>query len=146
MNECVNLMADAMRAASQGDVRVPPRMMMRSADGSGVFALMPGASADPRTYGAKILSIHETNPEKGLPTIQGFVTLFDHDSGTPLAIIEGAELTAIRTAAASGMATKYLARDNVSSHGIFGTGVQARTHIDAIAVARPISRVVIWGP
>lgn len=145
MKECVELMANAMKAASSGDVRVPPRMMMRSADGKNVFALMPGASADPCTFGAKILSIHASNPTRGLPAIQGFVVLFDHDSGAPIAIIEGAEVTGIRTAAASGMATKFLARADAKSHGIFGTGVQARTHIDAIAVARPVKKTVIWG-
>lgn len=145
MSECVDLMADAMKAASAGDVLVPPRIFMPLIDDSGGFGLMPGSASDPKTYGAKIISLHEDNPAAGRPMIQGFVTLFDHDTGAPVAIIEGGEITGIRTAAASGMATRLLARKNAATHGIFGTGVQAVTHIDAIAVARPGVETVIWG-
>ena len=145
MNECVDLMAGAMRAASAGEVHVPPRTFMPLVDGSGAFGLMPGSAADPKVYGAKIISLHEDNPATGRPMIQGFVTLFDHNTGTPVAIIEGAEITAIRTAAASGLATRILAREDARTHGIFGTGVQAITHIEAIAVARPITETLVWG-
>ena len=145
MNECVDLMAGAMRAASAGEVHVPPRTFMPLVDGSGAFGLMPGSAADPKVYGAKIISLHEDNPAAGRPMIQGFVTLFDHNTGTPVAIIEGAEITAIRTAAASGLATRILAREDARTHGIFGTGVQAITHIEAIAVARPITETLVWG-
>lgn len=145
MNECVDLMADAMRAASAGEVLVPPRIIMPLIDDSGAFGLMPGSASDPRVYGAKIISLHEDNPTAGRPMIQGFITLFDHVTGTPLAIVEGAEVTAIRTAAASGLATRLLARENARTHGIFGTGVQAVTHLDAIAIARPGVETIIWG-
>lgn len=145
MSECVDLMADAMKAASAGDVLVPPRIFMPLIDDSGGFGLMPGSASDPKTYGAKIISLHEDNPAAGRPMIQGFVTLFDHNTGAPVAIIEGGEVTGIRTAAASGMATRLLAREDASSHGIFGTGVQATTHLTAIAVARPGVETVIWG-
>ena len=145
MHECVDLMAAAMQAASAGDVRVPPRLFMSLFDESGSFGLMPGSAAKPKVYGAKIISLHENNPAAGRPMIQGFVTLFDHETGEPIAIIEGAEVTAIRTAAASGLATRLLARKDASTHGILGTGVQAITHIDAIAVARNVTETVIWG-
>ena len=145
MDECVDVMAAAMQAASAGKVGVPPRLIMPLIDGSAHFALMPGSSSEPRVYGAKVISLHTTNPAHGRPAVQGFVTLFDHVTGKPVAIIEGGELTAIRTAAASGLATRHLARTGAHTHGIFGTGVQAITHIDAIAVARPITEVLIWG-
>ena len=145
MSECVDAMAEAMRSASAGTVKVPPRLFMPLFDDSAALGLMPGSASHPEIYGAKIISLHPKNPARNRPLIQGFVTLFDHDSGAPLAIVEGAELTAIRTAAASGLATRCLARSDARSHGIFGTGVQADTHIDAIASVRPIEKVLIWG-
>ena len=145
MSECIDVMAQAMRAASAGEVRVPPRFFLSLYDDSATMGLMPGSVRDPKIYGAKIASLHYENPAKGLPAIQGFVTLFDHDTGTPIAIIEGAEITAIRTAAASGMATRYLAHEDANTHGVFGTSVQAVSHIEAIAAARPIAETVVWG-
>ena len=145
MDECIEAMALAMAAASAGDIKVPLRSMMPLIDDSAHFALMPGSTAQPPVYGAKILSLHPANSAAGRPVIQGFVTLFDHHTGSPLAIIEGATLTAIRTAAASGLATRCLAQAQACTHGVFGTGVQAVTHIEAIAAVRAIERVVIWG-
>ena len=144
MRECVEVMEAAMGAASGGTVAVPPRLIMPLIDGSGFLALMPGSSAELASYGAKIISLHPANPQRGLPAIQGFVTLFDHTSGAPVAIIEGAELTGIRTAAASGLATRLLAREDVQSCGIFGAGVQAVTHIDAMLAVRPIQQFLVW--
>lgn len=118
---------------------------MPLADDSGSFGLMPGSLLEPPVYGAKVLSLHPDNPSRGLPMIQGFVVLFDHSNGELKALIEGAEVTAIRTAAASGLATRELARRSSSTHGVFGTGVQAATHIDAIAAVRPIEKVLVWG-
>jgi len=145
MAACIDAMAEAMRAASSGAVSMPPRLFTPLADGSGSLGLMPGSTLDPPYFGAKVISLRFDNPSKGLPTVQGYVSLFDHDTGRPLALIEGSSVTAIRTAAASGLATRELARQDACSHGIFGTGVQAVTHIDAIACVRNISRVVVWG-
>lgn len=145
MDECIDVMVPAMIAASSGTVSIPPRMITPLIDNSGFFALMPGSSADLATYGAKVVSLHPQNPAKGLPAIQGFVTLFDHHSGAPVAIIEGAEVTGIRTAAASGLATRLLAREDATTCAIFGTGVQAVTHIDAMSAVRPLTEVLIWG-
>ncbi len=145
MAECIDIMAAAMQAASAGQVHMPPRTFMSLYDDSATFGLMPGSVRDPKVYGAKIASLHYDNPKSGLPAIQGFVTLFDHETGTPLAIIEGAEVTALRTGAASGMATQTLARDDACTHGIFGSSVQAVSHIEAISAARPITETVIWG-
>jgi len=145
MRECIDVMERAMRAASSGELLVPLRTIMPLVDDSAHFALMPGSAIEPPVYGAKIVSLHDANAARGLPVIQGFVCLFDHASGTPLAILEGATITAIRTAAASGLATRLLARPDARSHGVLGTGVQASTHIDAVACARSLDTVVIWG-
>jgi ornithine cyclodeaminase len=145
MAACIEAMADAMRAASGGAVSMPPRLFAPLADDSGSFGLMPGSTLDPPFFGAKIISLRPGNPARGLPAVQGYVSLFDHETGRPIALMEGASITAIRTAAASGLATRELAPGDASSHGIFGTGVQAVTHIDAIACVRDVSRVVVWG-
>jgi ornithine cyclodeaminase len=138
-------MADAMRAASDDAVSMPLRLFTPLADDSGSLGLMPGSALEPPFFGAKVISLRFDNPAQGLPTVQGYVSLFDHDTGTPVALIEGSSVTAIRTAAASGLATRELARQDARSHGVFGTGVQAVTHIDAVACVREIDRVVVWG-
>ncbi len=143
MATCIDVMADAMKAASTGGVESPARLFTPLIDGSGTLALMPGSIAEPGIFGAKIISILGDNLARELSVIQGFITLFDHGTGTPIALIEGSSVTAIRTAAASGLATKLLAHDAAKTHGIFGTGVQAASHIDAIAAARPNLRDVI---
>ena len=145
MAACIDVMADAMRAASSGAVSMPPRLFTPLADGSGSLGLMPGSTLEPPFFGAKVISLCYDNPAKGLPTVQGYVSLFDHATGRPVALLEGASITAIRTAAASGLATRELARKDAATHGIFGTGVQAVTHIDAIACVREMSRVLVWG-
>lgn len=145
MAACIDAMADAMRAASSGAVSMPLRLFTPLADGSGSLGLMPGSTLDPPFFGAKVISLRFDNPAKGLPTVQGYVSLFDHDTGTPVALIEGSSVTAIRTAAASGLATRELARHDARTHGVFGTGVQAVTHIDAVSCVRDIGRVIVWG-
>ncbi len=145
MKECIDAMDMAMRAASGGSVTTPPRLIMPLFDQSAYFGLMPGSARSPNVYGAKVVSLHPANPAIGLPAIQGFITLFDHDRGHPIAIIEGGEITAIRTAAASGLASNHLAREDARTHGVFGTGVQAVTHIQAINEIRPIEKIIIWG-
>jgi len=145
MAACIDAMADAMRATSSGAVIMPLRLFTPLADDSGSLGLMPGSALDPPFFGAKVISLRFDNPAKGLPAVQGYVSLFDHESGRPVALIEGASVTAIRTAAASGLATRELAREDARTHGIFGTGVQAVTHIVAIACVRDIREVVVWG-
>lgn len=145
MAECIDAMADAMQAVSSGTVSMPLRLFTPLADDSGSLGLMPGSTLDPPFFGAKVISLLFDNPAKGLPTVQGYVSLFDHETGRPVALIEGASVTAIRTAAASGLATRELAREDARTHGVFGTGVQAVTHIDAIACARDVQEVVVWG-
>lgn len=145
MADCIDAMEHAMTALARGKIALPPRIIAPIADGSAFFGVMPGSSLDPEIYGAKVISLHEDNPRQGRPSIQGFVALFDHHTGVPLALVDGAEITAIRTAAASGLATRVLARENARTLGIFGTGVQALTHIEAVCAVRPIERVVVWG-
>jgi ornithine cyclodeaminase len=105
---------------------------------------MPGCLESPPLYGAKLVSLHPLNPAAGRPAVQGFVALFDGVTGSPAALIDGAEITRLRTAAASALATRELARADAVTHGILGAGVQAASHLEAIACVRPIKRVRVW--
>ena len=145
MAECVEVMDRAMRAFSARKVTIPPRTIAPLADGRSFFILMPGEMQSPPIYGAKIVGLHPDNPGHGRPAVQGFVVLFDGRTGNPAALADGAEITAIRTAATSALATRILARPQASSHGIFGTGVQAASHLDAICCVRTIRSVRVWG-
>jgi ornithine cyclodeaminase len=144
MDECIDVMVPAMIAASTGSMLIPPRILFQLQDDSGFFAVMPGASRDMNACGAKIVSYHPANTAKSLPAIQGFVTMFDHENGQPRAIIDGGVITNVRTAAASGLATRLLARPEAKTCGIFGAGALADVHIQAMCTVRPVQECVIW--
>jgi ornithine cyclodeaminase len=144
MRECIAVMDRAMRAASNGAVQTPDRIIAPLGDGLSYFIVMPGCLESPPLYGAKLVSLHPLNPAAGRPAVQGFVALFDGGSGTPLALIDGAEITRLRTAATSAVATRELARPDATTHGIFGAGVQAASHLEAIACVRAVTAVRIW--
>lgn len=92
----------------------------------------------------KAVSVFPGNAKRGIDTHQGAVLLFEADTGRLSALMDGAAITAIRTAAVSGVATDLLARSDASELAILGAGVQARTHVEAIAAVRPLRRVRIW--
>lgn len=145
VSECIEVMDQAMRAYSSGAVHTPPRLIAPLEGGDDYFILMPGEMTEPAYYGAKIVGLQPGNPASGRPAVQGLVTLFERETGSPVGVLDGAEITAIRTAAASALAARELARRDAHSHGIFGTGVQAASHLDAIAAIRVIDRVLVWG-
>ena len=145
MGQCVDVMEAAMIAASTGTVRIPPRLIFNLIDDSGFFGAMPGSSKELDAFGAKVVSFLPGNPARGRPAIGGFVTMFDHETGEPRAIIDGRVITDVRTAAASGMAARHLARADAHRCGILGTGGQAHAHIDAMCAVRPVDEVIIWG-
>lgn len=131
-----------MTATSAGAITIPPRLLFDLVDKRGFFAAMPGSSL--QALGSKIVSFLPGNPAQGRPAIGGFVTLFDPESGQPLAIIDGRVVTDVRTAAASGMAARQLARKGATRCGILGAGGQADVHIDAMCAVREIDEVLIW--
>jgi ornithine cyclodeaminase/alanine dehydrogenase-like protein (mu-crystallin family) len=145
MAECIDAMAQAMISVSGRAASMPPRTVMPLIDQSGYFAVMPGSLGEPLVYGAKVVGLHPANPAAGRPAIQGFVALFDHETGRPLALVDGAEITALRTAAASGLATRLLSRSDSSTLGLLGYGVQAGVHLEAICAVRDIAEVRVWG-
>ena len=104
---------------------------------------MPCAVAEPPALGAKIVSVFRGNPARGLPTVTSTYVLSDYATGAPLALMDGGYLTGIRTAAGSAVATQALALPSAASLGVFGTGVQARFHVETIRRVRPITRVLV---
>ena len=144
MPTCIELMEQALASLSRGDVILPLRPVIRIPDTSNAFAVMPVYSAALGASGAKLIYVYPGNHGTGLDSHQGMVALFDGTNGKPLAIMDAASITAIRTAAVSGVATKLLARRDARSVAIIGAGTQGRTHIDAMLAARPFERVLVW--
>ncbi|MCP3732729.1 ornithine cyclodeaminase family protein [Sphingomonas sp. MG17] len=122
----------------------PLRQIMQLSPGR-LFALMPGTLPEPQGFGAKVITAFADPDAPGRTPHQGIVVLFDASSGAPVCIADAGEVTHIRTAAATAVATDALARANATSLTIFGCGAQARTHLRAIARVRSLERVTVWG-
>ncbi|MBO6527541.1 MAG: ornithine cyclodeaminase family protein [Erythrobacter sp.] len=142
---CQAAVEQSMCAMSEGRLDVPLRSFV-PIEACGSLGLMPAIANEDGLAGAKILSLIPRNPQRGLPAIQGLVALFSTETGALIGLVDGAAVTARRTAAASAIASRTLARNDVNSHGILGTGVQAYSHALAIQHAIPsILNVRIWG-
>ena len=139
---CIPLMREVMIGLSTGAARLLLRQII-DLDGGRAFGVMPGAME--AAFGAKLISVYPDNAAKGVQSHQGLITLFDPESGAPAAVIHAGEVTAIRTAAASAAATEALARPDACTLAILGTGEQARMHALAIAAARKLDDIRIWG-
>lgn len=144
MAECVEVMAGTLKALAAGHVLQPLRPIMWLPGRIGALAMMPAYSGSLKVMGLKVLSIFPHNHGTPHDSHRGAVLLFEAEHGQLLAIIDATEITAIRTAAVSGVATQVLARPEASTLAIFGSGVQAWSHLAAMACVRPISRVQIW--
>jgi ornithine cyclodeaminase len=141
MKECITLMREALAKLAAGDVHQPLRMIVRPPDAAGVMGLMPSyVSGEQAAYGLKTVCVFSGNPAKGKDAHQGAVLLFSAETGELLALMNASAITAIRTAAVSGVATDLLAREDADDLAIVGAGVQARTHLLAMAEVRSIKR------
>ncbi|MEV0230712.1 ornithine cyclodeaminase family protein [Nonomuraea sp. NPDC050786] len=145
VEEAIGLMAGVMRAYSSGEVTQPLRAILRPESDDGVFAAMP-SHVPGSGYGIKAISLRPGNPAKGLPAHVGMVIVFDPETGYPLALMDAAELTAVRTAAVSAAATDALARPEAGDLALIGSGVQARSHLEALAAVRTLRRVRVFSP
>jgi ornithine cyclodeaminase/alanine dehydrogenase-like protein (mu-crystallin family) len=142
MADCIEVMRQAMIAVSEGRARIPPRTVMPVSHG--LLGNMPGYLAEPECFGVKLLSLFAGNPAAGLSSHLGLVLLFEPEHGLPVAMLDASELTAIRTAAVSGLATRLLAREDAGNLAILGSGEQARSHLEAMLTVRPLRRVRVW--
>jgi ornithine cyclodeaminase/alanine dehydrogenase-like protein (mu-crystallin family) len=141
---CIPLVRNAMMAFSRGDSRQLMRTRISLAD-SRMLGVMPGALGEADYFGAKLVSVNPTNYEKGLSSHMGVVVLFDKETGDVACVVDAGEVTAIRTAAASALATDALAAPEASTLALFGYGEQAHTHAVAISKVRNLKKIVVWG-
>ncbi len=141
---CIPIVRDAMIAFSRGETRQLLRSIIPLADGR-LFGVMPGAMGARATFGAKLISVFPENFGLGIQSHQGLVILFDPDNGAPVCVVHAGELTAVRTAAASAVATDALARKDARRLAILGYGEQAAAHARAISKVRALESITIWG-
>jgi ornithine cyclodeaminase/alanine dehydrogenase-like protein (mu-crystallin family) len=141
---CIPLVRDAMIAFSAGETKQLLRSIIPLADGH-LFGIMPGALGATKPFGAKLISIFPENAAQGKQSHQGLILLFEPETGTPVCCVHAGEVTAIRTAAASAVATDALARKDAKRLAILGTGEQAATHARAISKVRALKSITIWG-
>lgn len=144
MAECVEVVEEALRALARGEAVLPVRQVMWLPDRSGLLGLMPAWLGPPRIMGGKFIGVIPDNHGTELDTHQGAVLLFEADRGRLLAVVDATSITEIRTAAASAVATRALARENAGDLAILGTGVQAHSHVEAMRVARAIRTIRVW--
>ena len=141
MEECIGVMREALIRLARGQVHQPLRMIVRPPDAVGVMGLMPSyMSGDDAAYGLKTVCVFPENPSQGKDAHQGSVMLFSAETGELQAMMNASAVTAIRTAAVSGVATDLLAREDAHDLAIVGAGVQARTHLAAMSCVRSIRR------
>ena len=143
MAEAIEGMKEAYSQLSAGKAIVPLRSRIDVPDTQGISLVMPAFLGASRDLAVKIVSVFPKNPQQNKPVISATVLVLDAETGQPLCVMEGGSLTAIRTGAASGAATDLLARKDVETAAIFGTGVQARTQLEAICTVRSLKEIRI---
>lgn len=133
----------AMVGVSRREALLPLRQAM-PLSGQDKFGIMPGALGGDASYGVKLLSLFPGNPDRGLSSHSGIMLVFDRQTGLPSACLDASVLTALRTAAASAVATRVLARQDARRLAIIGAGEEAGTHVTAMRAVRPLDTIVIW--
>jgi ornithine cyclodeaminase/alanine dehydrogenase-like protein (mu-crystallin family) len=141
---CIPIVRDAMIALSKGQTKQLLRSMIPLSEGR-LFGIMPGAMGADSTFGAKLISVFPENFGRGMQSHQGLVILFDPETGAPVCVVHAGEITAIRTAAASAVATDALARKDARRLALLGYGEQAATHARAIGKVRDLESITVWG-
>ena len=141
---CIPIVRRAMIALSTGETKQLLRSIIPLSEGR-LFGIMPGAMGAHSPFGAKLISVFHENFHRGIQSHQGLVILFDPESGAPVCAADAGEITAIRTAAASAVATDALARKDARRLALLGYGEQAQTHARAIAKVRKIESIAVWG-
>jgi len=144
MKEAIHAMESAFVQLSSGDAHVPTRLNLNLPDKNATSLIMPAYAIGEPHYCVKIVSVNYSNPHKGLPLIHSVVQVFDASKGSHVATFDGESITAIRTAAASGLATDLMAKNDAVTCAIFGTGVQAASHIRSIMEVRKIEKFIVF--
>ena len=145
MPDVINAVELGFRSIALGNVKIPERLTLDLPSQQAILLAMP-ASADLNgvaALGTKIVSVFQNNPSRGLEIVQAAYVLLDGETGAPLSLMDGRFITGIRTAATSAVATKYLSNPGAKRLAIFGAGVQAQFHIQAMFEVAEISEVMI---
>jgi len=141
MPASIDVMSAAFTQLAAGRANVPQRLGLTTDDG--LVLAMPGSLPDERALAIKIVTVFPGNARSGLPSIYGLVLVLDASTGAPVALMEGSHLTALRTGATSGLATKFMARGDAHVVAMFGAGVQARSQLAGVRAVRGIREVRI---
>jgi ornithine cyclodeaminase len=142
---CINAVRTAMSALSRGAAEKQPLRNITSINPNRLFALMPGIATDAPGFGAKLISVFHDPVKGGRSAHLGIVVLFEEDTGEVACVADAHELTKIRTACNSAVATEALARKEASTLTIYGCGTQAEAHVRAIPLVRDIQRIIVCG-
>ena len=145
MADCVDAMGEVLAELARGRLHNPLRSVVRPPDASTLLGLMPAhRDGDEPVYALKAVVIAPENPKRGLDAHQGLVVVFDGTTGQVRGLVNASAITAVRTAAVSGVATRALARRGSRTLAILGAGVQAHAHLEAMRAVLPFERVVAW--
>lgn len=144
MEDAIPAMEHALAGFSSGEAVQPVRQMVPVAEHGGFLGVMPAYAGG--ALGVKLVTLYPRNPDRGLPSHLATILLFEPETGEPLVTMDGRLITEVRTAAASAVATKHLARPDASVLAIIGSGVQAGSHLEALRLAREFEDVRVWSP
>src|SRR5438874_411790 len=144
MADLIPAMEKALIDFSGGKVTQPVRSIITVDPPGGFFGMMPALT--PEGLGIKIVTFYATNAERGIPTHMATIFLVDPETGAPLAVMDGRLITEMRTAAVSAAATKLLASSSAKVLAILGSGVQARSHVEALRLVRNFEEIRVWSP
>jgi alanine dehydrogenase len=145
MPEAMSAVEEAFRQLALGTVDMPQRTVIKVPAHRGSLLFMPALVGGMGALGMKVVSVYPDNPAKhGLATVLGLILLNDPATGQVVAVMDGGHITAMRTGAVSGVASKYMARPDARTAAVFGGGVQARTQLEAVHTARPLQKAYVY--
>lgn len=146
MPELIAAMEAAVARFSAGEVLQPIRTVLSVGPTKAWFGLMPAYIEEPARLGAKLVTVFNENHQRGLPSHMATILLLDPETGALIAVMDGRYITEARTAAVSAVSARHLARPDAATLAIIGSGVQARSHLEALAEVRTIGDVRVWSP
>ena len=145
LGRLIEALGPAMAELSARRISMPVRIVTRVPEARGLLAAMPVYLNSTRTLSTKLVSVFPENATRGLPSHQALILVFDAETGSPRALLDGTYITAARTAAGSALSARLLARPDAAALVIIGTGVQARAHAAALPLVRPIREIRVVG-
>jgi ornithine cyclodeaminase len=145
LDALIDALGHAMADLSAGRASVPARIAASVPERDGLLAAMPGYAPSVHALTSKLVTLYPHNAGSSIPSHQAVIVVFDPDTGSPVALLDGTEITAVRTGACSALSARLLAREDASVLAILGTGVQARSHARAVPLVRAISEIRVAG-